>query len=262
MRVPVINTEGGRAGEVELPSLFNAVVRQDIILRSNLAIASHKRQPYGADPRAGAKSAAKLSRRRRKYKTAYGHGISRVPRKIMSRNGTQMNWVGAFAPGMVGGRMAFPPKACKVWSQKINDKERKLAVRSALAATMRKDLVVLRGHRVPGNYPFVVSADFEALDDTSKVVGALGKLGLSGELERCSVRKIRAGRGKGRGRPYVSRIGPLFVVSGQCKLVLSCRNIPGVDVVPAGRVNTLLLAPGSKPGRLTLFTSAALEKLK
>ncbi|MBI4016251.1 MAG: 50S ribosomal protein L4 [Candidatus Aenigmarchaeota archaeon] len=262
MKLQILNTQGTPVGEKELPAVFNTPLRTDIILRANLAIASHERQPYGADPRAGAKTAAKLSRRRRKYKTAYGHGISRSPRKIMSRNGERMNWRGAFAPNTVGGRMAFAPNACKNWYQKINDKERKVAVRSAMAAVMQKELVLLHGHKLPPVYPFLISNEFESLDKSSKVVEAFEKLGLANELERCSERKIRSGKGKNRGRPYVHKVGPLLVVSGHCKLITSARNIQGVQVIPANRLNTRLLAPGSKAGRLTLFTQAALEKVK
>ena len=261
MNIPIKNKEGNIAGQVTLSSVFQTPVREDLILRANLALRSHQRQPYGADPRAGAKSAAKLSRRRRKYKTAYGHGISRVPRKILSRNGIRMNWVGAFAPGMVGGRRAYPPQAEKVWTEKINDKERKLAIKSALAATVKKECVTARGHKIPTDYPFALSNDFETLDKTSKVKEALEKLGLTDELIRCAVRKIRAGKGKNRGRPYIHKKGPLIVVSGPCKLLDSAQNIPGIDVVSAQKVNTLLLAPGSKPGRLTLYTQGACTKL-
>ena len=261
MKLPILNTTGAKVGEQELPKVFDTPVRQDLILRTNLAITSHKRQPYGTDPRAGAKSAAKLSRRRRKYKTAYGKGISRIPRKIMSRNGERMNWVGAFAPGTVGGRMAFPPSAQKNWHQKINQKERTLARNSALAATVNKQHVSSRGHRIPSTFPFIISTDFETLDKATKVVEALDKLGLTQELERCDTRVIRAGRGKNRGRPYITKIGPLLVVSGPCKLLAAGRNIPGIDVMPAGRLSTMNLAPGSRPGRLTLYTQGALAKL-
>ncbi len=261
MNIPIKNKEGITTGQCTLPQVFETPLRKDLILRANLALQSHQRQPYGADARAGVKTAAKLSRRRRKYKTAYGHGISRVPRKILSRNGIRMNWVGAFAPGTVGGRRAFPPQSEKVWTQKINDKERKLAIKSALAATIKKECVTARGHNTPSDYPFVISNDFETLDKTITVKKALEKLGLGNELVRCAVRKIRAGKGKNRGRPYVHKKGPLIVVSGPCKLLQSAQNIPGVDVVTAQKINTQLLAPGSKPGRLTLYTQGACTKL-
>ena len=84
-----------------------------LIKRAVLTLQNNKRQRYGANPEAGKKVSAALSKRRRKYRGSYGHGISRVPRKILSRRGTSMNWQGAFAPGTVGGRRAHPPKAEK-----------------------------------------------------------------------------------------------------------------------------------------------------
>ena len=120
----------------KLPEQFSELIRPDLIERAVFAIQSHKKQPYGASPEAGKRHSARISRRRHKYKTSYGHGISRVPRKIMSHRGERFNWVGALAPGTVGGRRAHPPKAEKIVDQKINKKERKKAIRSALAATL------------------------------------------------------------------------------------------------------------------------------
>ena len=39
----------------------------------------------------------------------------------------------------------------------------------------------------------------------------------------------------------------------------AAKNIPGVDVVEVKSLNAELLAPGAKPGRLTLWSSAAIE---
>nr|NIQ06333.1 50S ribosomal protein L4 [Candidatus Korarchaeota archaeon] len=39
------------------------------------------------------------------------------------------------------------------------------------------------------------------------------------------------------------------------------RNLPGVDIVKVNNLNVELLAPGTHPGRLTVWTSSALEKL-
>ena len=38
-----------------------------------------------------------------------------------------MNWVGAFAPGTVGGRKAHAPNAEKIFDKKINKKENRKA---------------------------------------------------------------------------------------------------------------------------------------
>lgn len=248
-------------GKKQLPAQFSEPVRPDLIKRAVEAIWSHDRQPYSNDPRAGRKASAKLSRRRRDYRGGYGHGISRVPRKILSRNGTQMNWVAAFAPGTVGGRRAHPPVETKIWYQKINDKERHKAIRSAIAATINKELVTQHGHALPPTYPFIVSNTFEALIKTKDVEQALSALGFANEMLRSSRKKIRAGRGKMRGRRYRTAKGPLFVVSGDCKLLKAAQNLAGVDVVDVKHLNAALLAPGAMPGRLTLFTANAIDKI-
>ncbi len=91
----------------------------------------------------------------------------------------------------------------------------------------------------------------------------LEKIGLREELERTKKVKIRAGKGKRRGRKYKKKKGPLIVVSDKDKnIIKSARNIPGVDVVPVKDLSILHLAPGGKPGRLTVWTVSALKKLE
>ena len=261
MELNVFNAKNEQVGKKKLPASFSEPVRADIIQRAAEVVQANARQPYGSDPRAGKKAAAKLSRRRRDYKGSYGKGISRVPRKTLSRNGTQMHWVGAFAPGMVGGRRAWPPQAKKDWSQSINDKERRKAIRSAIAATLDKKLVGAR-HKIPATYPFILDASFESMDSTKQIQTAFEKLSLGDELARTAETKIRSGTGKMRGRLHQKKVGPLVVVSGPCKLALSARNISGIQVVAANKLNARLLAPGSAPGRMTLFTSAAIDKME
>ena len=87
-------------------------------------------------------------------------------------------------------------------------------------------------------------------------------LGLTAELERSSKKNVRAGRGKMRGRKYQRAKGPLIVVSDKCDLLKSARNISGVDIVSVKSVNSELLAPGTVPGRLTLFTAASIDRLE
>ena len=172
-----------------------------------------------------------------------------------------MNWQGAFAPGTVGGREAHPPKSDRIWWQKINTKERKLAIRSAISATLNRELSEKRGHKLSPNYPFIIDSSIESLDKTAKVKETLLKLGLETELARCEKKKIRAGAGKKRGRKYITRKGPLLVVSKDCNLIKSACNIPGVEVCEVKNINVRLLAPGSVPGRLTLWSKSAIEVL-
>lgn len=257
MKIEII----GKGSKRELPSQFSEKVQPDLIKRAVLSLQSSRRQAYGSDPEAGMRYSAEVSRRRRAYRGSYGIGISRVPRKVMSRSGTRMNWTGAVAPGTVGGRRAHPPKSDKILSKKMNIKERRKALRSALSASIDKGYVAKK-HRVPDNYPFIVQSSTEDLSRTKDAVKLFKDLGLDPEIERAAHRKVRAGKGKLRGRKYKNRKGPLMVVSGKCKLMEACANIPGVDVVDVHMLNTELLAPGAEPGRLAVFTEKALDTLE
>ncbi len=262
MKLKIKDIENKDIGSIELPQQFDEPVREDLIRSAVLAIMSHEMQPYGADPMAGKKHSTWVSRRRRKYRGSYGFGISRVPRKVLSRKGTRMNWVGALAPGTRGGRRAHPPKALKIVAERMNIKERRMAIRSALAASLKKDYALRRGHRIPETYPFIIDDSFESLKKTKEVRTALNTLGFDKELLRVKEKKVRAGKGKARGRKYKKKVGPLFVVSEDCDLVKSAKNLAGIEVVTVKNINAKLLAPGTEPGRAALFTKKSIEILK
>lgn len=262
MELKIYNAENKEVGKHKLPPQFSELVRPDLIKRAVEAIQNNNRQQYGASLEAGKRPSVTLSRRRRKYKGSYGKGIARIPRKTMVRRGMQMIWVGAFSPGTVGGRRAHPAKPARVFGHKLNTKERRKAIRSALAATMNKDIVQQRGHKTPDTYPFLISTDFEKTQKTKDIFTALKTLGLEQDLERGGKKKIRPGKGTMRGRPYKRSKGPLLIVSGNCAALKAAKNIPGVDIIDINHVNTEHLAPGTHAGRLTLFTQAAIEKLE
>ncbi len=262
MKLKLLSTKGEQKGELDLPAQFDSKVRPDLIKRAYLSVVSSRRQPYGADPEAGKKASSKISRRRRDYKGSYGIGISRVPRKIVSYRGTRFNWIGATAPNTVGGRRAHPPKAAKSLLIRINKKERRAAIRSAIAATQYEDYVKTRGHKIPENYPFAVEDSAESLKKTSDVIKMLEALGFADELARSTLTKIRPGKGKARGRKKVGRKGCLIAVSDKnCSLASAAKNIPGVDVVEVTGLNAELLAPGGVCGRAAVFTQAAIKRI-
>ena len=262
MKLKIIDAENTEKGSIDMPEQFSEDIRPDIIWRAVMAIQNNARQQYGADPEAGKKAVARISRRRRDWKGSYGLGISRVPRKVLSHRGTRFNWVGAVAPGMVGGRRAHPPKATKVWEQKINKNENRKAIRSALAATLDKNIVEERGHNLPATYPFIIDSSFEQITKTKDLRKALLALGLEKELERAAKKNIRAGKGKMRGRRYKKAKGPLIVISKQCDLVKAATNIPGIDIIEVNKVNAELLAPGADIGRMALYTKSAIERIE
>ena len=262
MKLKILTADGKPASEVELPEQFSEAVREDLIKKAFLSIQSSKRQPYGAFVDAGDQHTTWVSKRRRDWRGSYGHGISRVPRKVLSHRGTQFFWVGAQAPGTVGGRRAHPPKTEKNWAWKLNVKEKRKAIRSAMAATVNKGLVAKRGHLVPDSYPFIIDDSIESVAKTSELEKVLVALGFDRELARAGVSKVRAGKGKLRGRTTKQKKSVLFVVAKTDKLALAAKNLPGVDVVNVRKLNVESLAPGSHFGRATLYSSSAIAELK
>ncbi|MEM2937459.1 MAG: 50S ribosomal protein L4, partial [Candidatus Bathyarchaeia archaeon] len=73
--------------------------------------------------------------------------------------------------------------------------------------------------------------------------------------------KVRAGKGKRRGRRIKQAVGPLIVVAEDKGVVEAARNIPGVEVIPVKSLNAEVLAPGTHPGRLTIWTTSAIKAL-
>ncbi len=262
MKIPIFDVQKKKTGEKELPVQFNEEYRPDLIRRVVHALQSSARQAYGASPEAGLRHSTKLSKRRRKYRGCYGFGISRVNRKILSRRGTRFFWVGAFSPQTTGGRRSHPPKAGKIFEQKINKKENRKAIRSAITVNFDKAVVAGRGHHVPAEYPFILDKSFENLERTKDARKILAELGFQEELERSLVKKIRAGLGKIRNRKYRRKKGLLIIVSENCPLSKAARNVAGIDVVAVKSLNAELLAPGAMPGRATLWTAKAIEKVE
>ncbi len=253
-RVKTYSLKGKAGKEVELPPQFETPFRPDVIKRAVLSIQSYRRQPHGVDELAGKRTTAES------WQT--GHGRSRVPR--VKGAGTRAANSGAFAPGTVGGRVAHPPESRKVIVERINKKEKRLAVRSAIAATADRRIVASRGHRIDGvpEIPLVVSDDLEGLQTTREVKEFALRLGLDEDLRRAvSGRKIRAGKGKMRGRRLKTPKSFLIVVGRDRGVLRAARNIPGVDVCEVHGLNAELLAPGTHPGRLVVWTRSAIERL-
>jgi len=246
----IFDLQGKSTGKITLPKVFSTPLRPDVIKRAVLAIQSNRLQPQGRDPMAGKRTTAESR--------GTGMGISRVPR-IKGGSGRA-----GFAPSTVGGRQPHPPRAEKNIVKDIPKKEAKFALISAIAATAQKETVVSRGHKI-GNvvqFPLVVEDAIEGLTKAKEVEAAFASLGLEADLIRVrDSRSIRAGKGKRRGRKMKQAIGPLIIVVDGKSLVNAASNIPGVEVTTVTNLNTEMLAPGTHPGRLTVWTNGAIEKL-
>jgi large subunit ribosomal protein L4e len=247
-RVHLLNLQG-KAGEmVNLPLAFSSPIRLDLIRRAVVASRSHRIQPHGTSLTAGRRHSVRWSGK--------GKGVARTPRLMDSM-------IGAQAPNTVGGGAAHPPKVNTIWAKKINRNERQAAFAAALAATREVHLAKSRGHRVPDglHLPVVLDSAMEAIATTADARSLLAKLKLWDDVDRAQAGvHVRAGRGKRRGRFRRQPKSLLFVTSAPAK-ARGFRNLPGVDVVDVGRLGPEDLAPGGDPGRLTVYSLAAVEKL-
>jgi large subunit ribosomal protein L4e len=57
-------------------------------------------------------------------------------------------------------------------------------------------------------------------------------------------------------------VGPLLVITKNEGVAEAARNLPGIEVASVENLNAELLAPGTHPGRLTVWTTSAFEKLE
>ena len=250
MKVNIYDLNGEVKNKIDLPEIFNHPIRLDIIKKAFDVLRANKRQPYGADPLAGKRHATASAGK--------GLGVSRVPRltQVGSRRA-------ALAPGTVGGRRAHPPKAEKNWKEKINKKEKQMAIKSALSALTNKEIVKQRGHEFDEKItlPIVVENRFKDIKKTKELVEVLKKLRVYEDIERAERGKhIRAGKGKRRGRKYKIPKS-ILIVSSRGDIHKSAANLPGLDVITPNQINIEYLAPGGNPGRLTIFTEEALKQI-
>lgn len=248
-KVNVYSLSGEVTEQIELPEIFEETYRPDVIKRAVISSQTARIQPWGSDPMAGKRTTAESF--------GSGRGVAMVPRVKGSSKA-------AFVPQSIGGRKAHPPRVNTNYHERVNKKERILAIRSAIAATANKDLVEKRGHKIANleQIPFIVEDDLETVKTAKETREIFKELGIMDDIMRSKKgRKIKSGKGKLRGRKYRTPSGPLVVVGNDRGIKLGARNHAGVDVVEVNNINAELLAPGTHAGRLTIYTKSAIEKL-
>ena len=260
MKTKILDINGKEKGSIDLPKCFSQKVREDVVAK---VIESKKiKQPYSPSPIAGKQHSASgiIIHQRKVWKSGYGRGISRIPRKIMTRKGSQFNWVGAEVSNTRGGRRPHPPKILSMVNRlKVNKKEMKLALESALSATViakfvKKRYATLKDVEVK-NTSFVVESKLTTLK-AKELMASVKKI-LGENLFSLAVQKknIRSGKGKLRGRKYKSNAGLLIVVGDKEKLKTTA-----FEVVTAKTLGVNELASGGV-GRLTVYTEEAIKNL-
>jgi large subunit ribosomal protein L4e len=255
MKTTSYTTSGTKDTEVELPIIFSTPYRKELIHKAFTNLTSHKFQKQGRKPMAGMDVVADSN------DPPTGQGVSRVAR--MQGGGGGRQGQGAEVASTRGGRQAHPPIVEKVIYKKLNKKENKLALCSAIAATASKGLVESRGHKIEGieSFPIIVSDDIESVSKASEIRKIMDSLKLSQDVERLNARKPRSGQSRLRGRTKKVGKSVLFVATDSSNLSKAIGAIPGVEVRSVKEISVLDLAPGSDPIRLTVYSKSAIEEI-
>jgi large subunit ribosomal protein L4e len=257
MKIQILDINGKKKSEITT-KLFEEPIREDIIYK--VVEAEKIAHPYSPKFEAGmARSASgALSKRRHVWKSDRGRGLSRIPRKIMWRRGTQFSWVGAIIPSAKGGRRAHPPKG-NINLKKINKKELIKGLYSALTYTssideIKKKYSSLSDKEIKISLPIVVEEKFLALN-TKDSLASLKKI--LGNLYDVAIQKksVRAGIGKLRGRKNKKNAGVLLVLGKNQKM-----KIKGIESL---NVENLVVSDLANNGaRLVIFSEKAIKELE
>merc|ERR1712183_781231 len=237
-----------------LPAVFKAPIRPDIVSFIHHEVAKNHRQSYAVNRDAGHQTSAES--------WGTGRAVSRIPRA--RGGGTHRSGQAAFGNMCRGGRMFAPTKTWRRWHRPINQKQRRYALCSALAASSIPALLMARGHKIDQvpEVPVVCTNAIESLTKTKAAVALLKGLNAYDDVEKCQQSKqIRSGKGKMRNRRYVMRRGLLVIYNEDHGIKQAFRNLPGVELISVDRLNLLKLSPGSHLGRVCIWSEGAFQKL-
>jgi large subunit ribosomal protein L4e len=160
--------------------------------------------------------------------------------------------------------MFAPTKTWRRWHRKVNIKQRRYALVSAIAASGIPGLVLAKGHKIEETpeVPLVLSDKVEEIKKTKEAVRILKKLNAWKDIEKVyATKRFRAGKGKMRNRRRVMKRGPLVIYKEDKGLTRAFRNIPGITLLNVQRLNLLKIAPGGHLGRFCIWTESAFKEL-
>jgi large subunit ribosomal protein L4e len=160
--------------------------------------------------------------------------------------------------------MFAPTKTWRRWHRKVNIKQRRYALVSAIAASGIPSLVLAKGHKIEeiSEVPLVLSDKIEEIKRTKEAVKLLQKLKAWNDIEKVyATKRFRAGKGKLRNRRRIMKRGPLVIYNEDKGICRAFRNIPGITLLNVTRLNLLKIAPGGHLGRFCIWTESAFKKL-
>ena len=256
MQRPVVSVYSNAkavVGQVPMPAVFTAPIRDDTVQFVHSNMSKNRRQAQGVFWQAGHQHSAES--------WGTGRAVARIPR--IGGSGTSRSGQGAFGNMCRKGRLFAPLKTWRKWHRKVNMNQKRHAVASALAAAAVAPLVLARGHNVNAVPELPLVVDSLNVDSTKALLASLHAVGATGDLARVRASKSsRAGSNKMRYSRFKLAKGPLIVYGDENPLVKrAARNLPGVDTCSVHRLNLLQLAPGGHLGRFVIFTKDAFTHL-
>merc|ERR1712144_46519 len=252
--VTVQSTSDEAGKQVQLPAVFLAPIRPDIVSFIHHEVAKNHRQAYSVNRDAGHQTSAES--------WGTGRAVARIPR--VRGGGTHRSGQGAFGNMCRGGHMFAPTKVYRRWHRRVNVNQKRYAMTSAIAATGVPALVMAKGHRIDNipEVPLVVSDSVQSFKKTKEAYIFLNKVKAWTDIEQVyKTQRFRAGKGKMRNRKRIQKRGPLVVFDQDQGVTKAFRNIPGVETISVDHLNLLKLAPGGHVGRFVIWTESAFKKL-
>merc|ERR1711946_42046 len=123
--ISVYNEKAESSGaSIQLPAIFKAPIRPDIVSFVQQQMSLNRRQPYAVSRKAGHQTSAES--------WGTGRAVARIPR--VRGGGTHRSGQGAFGNMCRGGRMFAPTKTWRRWHHRINTNQKRFALTSAIAA--------------------------------------------------------------------------------------------------------------------------------
>merc|ERR1719188_853057 len=155
---------------VPMPGVFSVPIRNDLVHFVHSNLAKNRRQGHAVYWLAGQEHSAES--------WGTGRAVARIPR--ISGSGTHRSGQATFGNMCRKGRMAHPLQTWRRWHRKVNLRQRRNAVASALAASACAPLVLARGHRVMGvnQLPLILDDAVGQVAKTRDAIAMLKNLGV------------------------------------------------------------------------------------
>lgn len=246
----ILTLEGKQKGTIKLPSAFSESVRPDLILRAVNAENSYQLQPQAHFPLAGMQTTAAYFGAMHSYRSGRHMGNAIRPREKL---GGGIQGKVKRIPSAVKGKRAHPHLVEKILTERINKREYQKAMSSAISATSSAASAQVK-------VPIILSSEFESLKKTKDVVRVLKNIGVSESAMPSKPHKRKGLRRASSRRVYKKR-ALIIVASKTAQTMKAASNMPGVDVCDIKSLRVNLLAPGGKPGRLTIWSEGAIKEM-